>query len=70
MGSEEPGGKAGSFIIGVKMDVIFDLPSRQQTSRHAFRVLIVTGFVQKVLISLKLIQNNRSLSLHWDIQPN
>lgn len=45
-GSEELGGNAGLFIIGVKMDVIFDLPSRRRTIRHAFRVLIVTGFVE------------------------
>jgi len=31
--SEEPLGKAGLFIIGVKMDGIFDLPSRPRTSR-------------------------------------
>lgn len=53
MGFKTPEEKAGLLIIGVNMDVLFDITSRQHTSHHVFKVLIITGFVQQALISLK-----------------
>lgn len=62
------------MIIGVNVDVLFDITSRQHTSSHVFKVLIVTGFVQQALISLKrfkkriihLVGTVTILSIHPD----
>lgn len=52
--------------MGVKRDVILDLPSSQRINRQDFTVLSVTGLLELSLTSLILLKKSKYFKLYFD----